>query len=111
MAAIERSQGKPPTSFNVYALTEGPRSNWNPVMIGMVVLGGLGSVPGVVAGAIVLSVVNNYLLPDVLFEAHRLRLARGDYNIADVHLADAIETLVARSRPTLSADRSPKSPY
>jgi branched-chain amino acid transport system permease protein len=34
----------------------------------MVVLGGLGSVPGVVAGAIVLSVVNNYLLPDVLFD-------------------------------------------
>ena len=34
----------------------------------MVVLGGLGSIAGVVAGAIVLSVVNNYLLPDVLFD-------------------------------------------
>jgi branched-chain amino acid transport system permease protein len=34
----------------------------------MVVLGGLGSIPGVVAGAIVLSVLNNYLLPDVLFD-------------------------------------------
>jgi branched-chain amino acid transport system permease protein len=34
----------------------------------MVVLGGLGSIPGVVVGAIVLSVVNNYLLPDVLFD-------------------------------------------
>jgi branched-chain amino acid transport system permease protein len=34
----------------------------------MVVLGGLGSISGVVAGAIVLSVVNNYLLPDVLFD-------------------------------------------
>ena len=32
----------------------------------MVVLGGLGSIPGVVVGAIVLSVVNSYLLPDVL---------------------------------------------
>ena len=31
----------------------------------MVVIGGLGSVPGVVAGAILLSVTNNYLLPDV----------------------------------------------
>ena len=32
----------------------------------MVVLGGLGSIPGVVIGAIALSVVNNYLLPRVL---------------------------------------------
>jgi branched-chain amino acid transport system permease protein len=32
----------------------------------MVVVGGLGSIPGVVAGAIVLSAINNYLLPDVL---------------------------------------------
>jgi branched-chain amino acid transport system permease protein len=34
----------------------------------MVVLGGLGSVAGVVLGAIALSVVNDYLLPDVLFD-------------------------------------------
>ena len=34
----------------------------------MVVLGGLGSIPGVVVGAIILSVLNNYLLPDVLFD-------------------------------------------
>jgi branched-chain amino acid transport system permease protein len=34
----------------------------------MVVLGGLGSIAGVVAGAILLSVVNSYLLPDVLFD-------------------------------------------
>jgi branched-chain amino acid transport system permease protein len=34
----------------------------------MVVLGGLGSVWGAVAGAIVLSVVNHHLLPDVLFD-------------------------------------------
>jgi catechol 2,3-dioxygenase-like lactoylglutathione lyase family enzyme len=33
---------------------------------------------------------------DVLLEAHRIRVARGDYNIAPVHLADAIETLVQR---------------
>ena len=39
---------------------------------------------------------------DVLFEAHRLRLERGDHNIGQEHLADAIELLVARSRPTLS---------
>jgi branched-chain amino acid transport system permease protein len=34
----------------------------------MIVLGGLGSISGVVVGAIILSVVNNYLLPDVLFD-------------------------------------------
>ena len=48
---------------------------------------------------------------DVLFEAHRLRVERGDQNIEPVHLADAIELLVERSRPTLSTDRSPKNPY
>ena len=39
---------------------------------------------------------------DVLMEAHSIRVARGDYNIAEVHLADAIQTLVERSRATLS---------
>jgi catechol 2,3-dioxygenase-like lactoylglutathione lyase family enzyme len=48
---------------------------------------------------------------DVLMEAHKFRVARGDYNIAEIHLADAIELLVARARSTLSADRSPKNPY
>jgi catechol 2,3-dioxygenase-like lactoylglutathione lyase family enzyme len=35
---------------------------------------------------------------DVLVEAHRLRVERGDYNIAREHVADAIETLTARRR-------------
>jgi glyoxalase family protein len=48
---------------------------------------------------------------DVLLEAHGLRIARGDYNIAEGHLADAIEAMVLRSRPSLSDDRSPKDPY
>jgi catechol 2,3-dioxygenase-like lactoylglutathione lyase family enzyme len=48
---------------------------------------------------------------DVLHEAHKIRLAAGDYAIAEVHLADAIERLIARHRPSLSADRSPKNPY
>ncbi len=39
---------------------------------------------------------------DVLLEAHLLRVARGDYNIAPVHLADAIEALSRRSRRSLS---------
>src|SRR6266576_2084518 len=43
---------------------------------------------------------------DVLFEAHRIRAGRGDPNIAQEHLADAIEALVTRSRASLSEDRS-----
>jgi catechol 2,3-dioxygenase-like lactoylglutathione lyase family enzyme len=52
-----------------------------------------------------------YAHADVLVEAHKIRVARGDYNIAQVHLADAIEALVKRSRASLSDDRSPKHPY
>ncbi len=37
-------------------------------ILAMVVLGGLGSISGVVVGAIVLSAVNNYLLPEVLYD-------------------------------------------
>jgi catechol 2,3-dioxygenase-like lactoylglutathione lyase family enzyme len=48
---------------------------------------------------------------DVLLEAHRLREERGDHHIDREHLADAIERLVARSRESLSDDRSPKDPY
>jgi catechol 2,3-dioxygenase-like lactoylglutathione lyase family enzyme len=48
---------------------------------------------------------------EVLLEAHKLRVERDDYNIDQVHLADAIENLTSRSRETLSEDRSPKDPY
>jgi catechol 2,3-dioxygenase-like lactoylglutathione lyase family enzyme len=48
---------------------------------------------------------------EVLLEAHKIRVDRGDGNIDQVHLADAIETLVGRSRTSLSEDRSPKDPY
>jgi catechol 2,3-dioxygenase-like lactoylglutathione lyase family enzyme len=48
---------------------------------------------------------------DVLLEAHKLRVERGDYNIDRAHVADAIETLVTRSRESLSGDRAPKHPY
>jgi catechol 2,3-dioxygenase-like lactoylglutathione lyase family enzyme len=47
----------------------------------------------------------------VLLEAHRIRVERGDHHIDQAHLADAIETLVGRSRASLSDDRSPKDPY
>jgi hypothetical protein len=39
---------------------------------------------------------------DVLHEAHRIRVERGDPSIARIHVADAIEALVARSRTSLS---------
>ena len=48
---------------------------------------------------------------DVMIEAHRIRVARGDYNIAEVHLADAIEALVERRQQSLSDDRSARNPY
>jgi catechol 2,3-dioxygenase-like lactoylglutathione lyase family enzyme len=52
-----------------------------------------------------------YTHSDVLLEAHKLRADRGDHNIAEIHLADAIVLLVERSRASLSDDRSPKDPY
>jgi catechol 2,3-dioxygenase-like lactoylglutathione lyase family enzyme len=48
---------------------------------------------------------------DVLLEAHKLRVARGDHNIDRIHLADAIEAMVLRSRQSLSDDRTPKAAY
>jgi hypothetical protein len=36
---------------------------------------------------------------------------RGDYNIGEEHLADAIEALVARSRASLSEEREARDPY
>ena len=48
---------------------------------------------------------------DVLLEAHKLRVQRGDDHIDRAHVADAIEGIVARSRGSLSEDRAPKDPY
>ena len=48
---------------------------------------------------------------DVLLEAHKLRLERGDYAIDPIHLADAIEQMTLASRKSLSGDRSVKDPY
>jgi hypothetical protein len=47
---------------------------------------------------------------DVLMAAHEIRTERGDYAIAEIHLADAIERLTGR-RTSLSDDSSPKDPY
>lgn len=48
---------------------------------------------------------------DVLLAAHRIRVDRGDYNIATIHLADAIEMLVTGTQASLSQDRTPRDPY
>lgn len=47
----------------------------------------------------------------VLYEAHRLRVAEGSYNILDSHLADALDLLTRRYQPSLSEDREPKHGY
>jgi glyoxalase family protein len=52
-----------------------------------------------------------YTHADVLLAAHRIRTQCGDYNIAEHHLADAIELLVRQSRESLSDDRSARQPY
>lgn len=48
---------------------------------------------------------------EVLLEAHLLRTERGDYNITDEHLTDAIEKLLQKTARTLSPDREPKKAY
>lgn len=47
----------------------------------------------------------------VLMEAHKLRVARGDHHIDDGHLTDAIAGWVERRQPSLSDDRTAKDPY
>jgi catechol 2,3-dioxygenase-like lactoylglutathione lyase family enzyme len=48
---------------------------------------------------------------DVLTAAHHIRVDRGDPNIAEIHLADAIEQLTREARETLSRNRAPQDPY
>ena len=52
-----------------------------------------------------------YTHAEVLLEAHKIRTERGDYNIAEEHLADAIEALTQRGARSLTEDRSPRDPY
>ena len=40
---------------------------------------------------------------EVLLEAHKIRVERGDYAIGDEHLADAIEMIAKRNQKTLSS--------
>ncbi len=48
---------------------------------------------------------------EVLLAAHQIRVARGDYNIKEEHLADAIEDMIRDGRGSLSKDRGPKDAY
>ena len=45
---------------------------------------------------------NGFTHADVLHAAHHIRVARGGHAIAEVHLADAIEQLMAKRNPSLS---------
>ena len=48
---------------------------------------------------------------DVMIEAHRIRVGRGDHHIDREHIADAVEALVERRHQSLSDDRGAKNPY
>ncbi|MEQ6250585.1 VOC family protein [Sulfitobacter sp. HNIBRBA3233] len=48
---------------------------------------------------------------EVMLEAHKLRVARGDKAIMREHLADASVMIVERSQRSLSDDREAKNPY
>jgi catechol-2,3-dioxygenase len=48
---------------------------------------------------------------DVMLEAHKIRVDRGDHHIDREHLADAIEALVARGQRSLSTDRGARNAY
>jgi catechol 2,3-dioxygenase-like lactoylglutathione lyase family enzyme len=48
---------------------------------------------------------------EVLLAAHHIRIARGDYNIKEEHLADAIEDMIREDRGSLSKDRGARDPY
>ena len=48
---------------------------------------------------------------EVMLEAHKLRVERGDKAIMREHLADACVVIVERSQRSLSTDRGSKNPY
>jgi branched-chain amino acid transport system permease protein len=75
------------------------RFSFSIFILEMVVLGGLGSISGAVAGAILLSVVNTYLLPQVLYDVPgQLGL---DFNLSEVNsgIYGVIIVLVMLLRP------------
>ena len=65
----------------------------------MVVLGGVGSIRGVVVGAIVLSEINSYLLPDVLYSLPRRVGLEFDFSAIASGVYGPIIVLVMLLRP------------
>jgi branched-chain amino acid transport system permease protein len=68
-------------------------------IVSMIVVGGLGSIHGAVVGAIVLSALNSYLLPDVLYSLpSRIGL---DFDLSEIAsgVYGAIIMLVVLLRP------------
>jgi branched-chain amino acid transport system permease protein len=68
-------------------------------VLSMVVLGGLGSLRGVVAGAVALSLVNTYLLPDVLYALPRKVGLEFDLSAVASGVYGAIVVIVVLLRP------------
>src|SRR5512133_3922234 len=68
-------------------------------ILSMVVLGGVGSIRGVVLGAIVLSAVNSYLLPDVLYSLPRRVGLDFDFSSIASGVYGAIIVVVMLLRP------------
>jgi branched-chain amino acid transport system permease protein len=68
-------------------------------ILAMVVLGGVGSISGVVVGAIILSVINSYLLPDVLADLPSKVGLAFDLSVISSGIYGAILLLVMLLRP------------
>jgi branched-chain amino acid transport system permease protein len=89
-------------------------------ILAMVVLGGVGSIWGVVAGAIILSAINNYLLPDVLYDVPGAvgldfdlsQIASGIYGflIVIIMLLRPEGLLPDRRRPDVDRERAGRRP-
>ena len=78
-------------------------------VLSMVVLGGLGSLRGVVAGAVLLSLLNTYLLPDVLYALPRRIGLAFDFPAIASGVYGAIVLVVMLLRPAglFPPDRRP----
>ena len=71
MASAPRSAGSSGSFLASYLATVNPSQftfSFSIFILAMVVLGGLGSIWGVVLGSLILSAINNYLLPKVLYD-------------------------------------------
>jgi branched-chain amino acid transport system permease protein len=80
-------------------------------ILAMVVLGGLGSISGVVVGAIILSVVNHYLLPEVLNDLPRKVGLDFDVSAISSGIYGAILVVVVLLRPQgLVPEPDPRPP-